>query len=533
MEKRLILAIALSILVMISFQHFAVKPPPRPEAAQGGKAAKQTAPAIVTTKEAELKSHLPPEVLSGEKEFDVETSKYILTFSNVGGSIKRIRLKDYKDLNSDEPLPLVEIPNPKEYIFAISDPLNSLPLDSTLYEFAKTGDGITYLLKVNNLEVIKKYILHNSKYGIELQLIVKNTSDRAKEFSYRITSGSGLTESHAQDKRFLEARSSIDGKALNFKSPKNGRIINPGAVKWTALKSKYFSVILKPFVPTKGQFYNESKDGFLVTGVEPQEVIIPANSSIEHKFVIYAGPSQVSTLKDFAAEFEETIDYGFFGGISKALIFILGFFNRITHSWGVAIILLSIFLNVVLFPLSMKSFKSMQKMQELHPQMEKLKSQYKDNPQKLNKEIMELYKKYKINPFSGCLPMLLQMPIFLALYQALIRSIDLRCARFLYIKDLSMPDAVKIPISLPLIGNSINILPLLMIIAMVLQQKISAKTMGSAVTDEQKQQQQMMLVLMPIMFGFIFYNMPSGLVLYWVVNTMLTIAEQALVFKKA
>ena len=128
---------------------------------------------------------------------------------------------------------------------------------------------------------------------------------------------------------------------------------------------------------------------------------------------------------------------------------------------------------------------------------------------------------------------MLQMPIFIALYQALTKSIDLRGASFLWIKDLSSPDAVGLPISFPIIGNNINILPLIMVAAMVIQQKISTKTMGSAVTEEQKQQQKMMLVMMPVMFGFIFYSMPSGMVLYWVVNTLLTIVEQSAILKKS
>jgi YidC/Oxa1 family membrane protein insertase len=175
----------------------------------------------------------------------------------------------------------------------------------------------------------------------------------------------------------------------------------------------------------------------------------------------------------------------------------------------------------------------MQKMHELHPQMEKLKAQFKDNPQRLNKEIMELYRKYKINPLGGCLPLLLQMPIFVALYQALTKSIALRGASFLWISDLSMPDAVPIPFALPIFGNSINILPLAMVALMVVQQKISSKVMGGAVTEEQKQQQKIMLIIMPIMFGFIFYNMPSGMVLYWVVSTILTIVEQSVVLKNS
>ena len=269
-----------------------------------------------------------------------------------------------------------------------------------------------------------------------------------------------------------------------------------------------------------------------MNGVDVEPITIKPGETSEQKYIIYAGPSDIASLRQVGYGLDESINYGFFGGISKFILAVMKFFYNIVHSWGLAIILLSVFLNVILFPLTMKSFKSMQKMQELHPQMEKLKVQYKGNPQKLNQEIMELYKKYKINPFSGCLPMLLQMPIFFALYQALMKSIELRGTKFLWIKDLSMPDAVPIPFTLPLIGNSINILPLVMVVAMVLQQKISTKTMGSAITVEQREQQKIMLIVMPIMFGFIFYNMPSGLVLYWVVNTVLTVVEQQAVFKK-
>jgi YidC/Oxa1 family membrane protein insertase len=128
------------------------------------------------------------------------------------------------------------------------------------------------------------------------------------------------------------------------------------------------------------------------------------------------------------------------------------------------------------------------------------------------------------------LPLILQMPVFFALWQALVKSIDLRGASFLWIKDLSQPDSVAIPFTLPLIGNTIHILPIVMIIGMVFQQKITSKATGGAVTEEQMQQQRIMLIMMPIMFGFLFYNMPSGLVLYWVVNTCLTIVEQAYIF---
>jgi YidC/Oxa1 family membrane protein insertase len=165
----------------------------------------------------------------------------------------------------------------------------------------------------------------------------------------------------------------------------------------------------------------------------------------------------------------------------------------------------------------------MKQMQELQPKIEVLRKTYKDNPQRLNKEIMELYRRHKINPLGGCLPVLLQIPVFFALYQVLIRSVALKGAKFFWIQDLSLPDKIiSLPGTYPLIGNSINILPILMSISMFFQQKLSSATQMSSSSEQQK----MMLILFPIIFVFIFYNMPAGLVLYWLVNNILMLVQQ-------
>jgi YidC/Oxa1 family membrane protein insertase len=165
----------------------------------------------------------------------------------------------------------------------------------------------------------------------------------------------------------------------------------------------------------------------------------------------------------------------------------------------------------------------MKEMQHIQPQVEQLRVLYKDNPQRLNKEIMELYRQHKVNPLGGCLPMVLQIPIFFALYQVLSRSIALKGADFLWIKDLSEPDRLlKFPVELPLIGQYFNLLPVLMAVGMFIQQKSSMGKMSGSSAEQQK----MMLIVMPIMFGFIFYNMPAGLVLYWFVNSALASAYQ-------
>lgn len=528
MEKRLLVAVAISILIIIGFQYLSPKPvqAPKPILLQ------ESAVAPSASKAQSITTSDVSEPTVEEKELVVETDKYILTFSNVGGSIKRIRLKDYKNLAYNEPLELASIKNPKEYICAMTTSLTRTPLDVSEYAVTKSGDEVTYNLKTKDFEISKKYILHKSKHIIELQIAVKNTSSAQRRFSYDLIGGSHLKETDTQGNRFNEVMAKIDGKVSKMKMSKTGRATHLGSVELVALKDKYFALILKPITPAKAEFNEENENKEIVSGIEVNSVALQPNTSTEDKFILYAGPSQIANLKEAGCGLEETVDYGFFGVITKGLIVIMHLIYSVVHSWGVAIILLSIFLNIILFPLTMKSFKSIQKMQELHPQMEKLKKEHKDNPQKLNKEIMELYKKYKINPLSGCLPMILQMPIFFALYQALMKSIELRGTSFLWISDLSSPDAIKLPFSLPFLGNKLHLLPLIMVGAMLVQQKISTKTMGAAVTEEQKQQQKMMLIMMPVMFGLIFYNMPSGLVLYWIVNTVLTVVEQSAVLKK-
>jgi YidC/Oxa1 family membrane protein insertase len=528
MEKRLIVAIALSIFIIIGFQQV-FAPAQKKLQVQNIPIEKIVEPAL----EKEAFKELPGVNVAAEETTVVETDKYIVTFSNVGGAIKEIRLKAFKQDGGKEALALVSLNDPREYLLSAQDTLNQYPLQSSLFNLTRKGNDVIYSLRIKDIEVVKRYILPNSYYHMQLEMTVKNLSDTQHTLGYQLIGGAGLAEKSPADKRFEEVTANIDERSVGFKAPKKGRITHPGSVSWVALKNKFFSVIMKPFCKTKSQFYHYDDKGALVSGIETDDVTMPPKSFVEYKFLLYAGPGDIAHIKASGYQLDESVNYGIFGWIAKGMLAVMKFFYSFVHSWGVAIILLAIFFNVILFTLTVKSMKSMKKMQALHPQMEKLKAELKDNPQKLNKEIMELYKKYKINPLGGCLPLILQMPVFIALYQALQRSIDLRGASFLWIKDLSLPDALLIPFTLPFIGNHINILLIAMIVAMVAQQKMSTKTMGAAVTAEQKQQQQIMLIVMPVMFTFIFMGMPAGLVLYWLLNTVLTVVEQYVILKQA
>jgi YidC/Oxa1 family membrane protein insertase len=208
--------------------------------------------------------------------------------------------------------------------------------------------------------------------------------------------------------------------------------------------------------------------------------------------------------------------------IYKSLLFI----NKFTKNWGVSIILISLLIYGATYPLTIKSMLSMRKMQDLQPKMAELREKYKSDPQKLNTEVVQLYRVHNINPLGGCLPMLLQMPIFISLYQVLWRTHNFEGATFLWIKDLSMPDKLfLISKDLPFIGNEINILPVLMMFIMFFQQKLSSKSM--VITDpSQEMQQKMMTFIFPVFIGGIFYHFASGLTLYFTIFYLMSTLTQ-------
>ena len=219
------------------------------------------------------------------------------------------------------------------------------------------------------------------------------------------------------------------------------------------------------------------------------------------------------------------MNFGKLDVIGRFLVGALEMLYKVFKNYGVSIIVLTALINLILFPLTQTSYMSMKRMQLIQPQMNKLREQHKKNPEKLNKEMMELYKKHKVNPFGGCLPMVLQMPVFIALYVALSKSVILINSQLFWIKDLSSPDRLPLPFAFPFVGTEIHVLPLVMVAGMFFQQRLTQLKMQGQ-DPAMESQQKMMTVVMPIMFGFIFYAMPSGLVLYWLTNTIIMTSYQ-------
>ena len=233
---------------------------------------------------------------------------------------------------------------------------------------------------------------------------------------------------------------------------------------------------------------------------------------------MFAGPKRYDLLRETGKDLEKLVDYGWFTIVAKPLVWLMKTSNRVTGNYGIDIILLTILIKILFYPLTQKSMASMKKMQDLQPIIVKLKEKYKGDAARLNQETMGLYKTYKINPLSGCLPMLLQIPVFIALYKGLLVTIELRHSPFfLWINDLSAPEHLW-DIAVAGYTIPIRLLPLLMGVSMFFQQKL---TPAAGDPNQQK-----IMMFMPVIFTFMFWGFPTGLVIYWLANNVLSIGQQ-------
>ena len=252
---------------------------------------------------------------------------------------------------------------------------------------------------------------------------------------------------------------------------------------------------------------------------------LPANGSKTYAYTLYMGPKQLTVLQSVGHELSKAINYGWFDIIAKPMLWLLNFFYSFSKNYGIAIILLTILIKGAFWPITQKGMQSMKNMQKLQPKIAKLREKFKDDPAKMNQEMMGLYKTYKINPIGGCLPMIIQIPFFFALYKVLMAAIELRHAPFmLWINDLSAPDRLWVGFDIPYL-HGLPVLTLLMGASMFLQQKMTPTTADPT--------QARVMQFLPIIFTFMFLNFASGLVLYWLVNNLLSILQQQLINRKS
>jgi YidC/Oxa1 family membrane protein insertase len=315
------------------------------------------------------------------------------------------------------------------------------------------------------------------------------------------------------------------------KFSKDQEKLHEGMVTWAGARTKYFLSAVMPEQQRSGTLALIGDKERDLVGYEIRYPFRGDPRFVHDAYRCYIGPLDMNELKNYGVGLERTIDLGRLRFLSVLVLRFMLFLKRFIPNYGVIIIILSVLTKVLFYRLTHKSTKSMKDMQRLQPKIKELQEKFKDDKERLNKETMKLYKEAGVNPLGGCLPLLLQMPVFFALFNVLRNTIELRGAPFaLWIKDLSSPDVLfEFGFSIPFIGNEFHLLPILMGGAMVLQTKMGASPTGEAAPAAQTK---MMSTMMPIMFTFFFYGMPSGLVLYWIVNNILTIVQQYYVHKE-
>lgn len=508
MEKRLVVAMALSFIVLFGWSALFSKKHPL----ANKEVTKESSPIVSSptiTKETGSLAKDTASVASLAADFTITTNNFSLDFIEKLAAIKSVTFKRYQD-----------------YVL----PLNcGFCFNEENIEFKKdfiTPTSVTFIYKDQNKKIIKRFSFVNDSYLIKLEVEIHNLSNLPLKIDTSVNLGQINFIGNNNQAAFQDAVISTTDKITHFNAKKDVTLAD---TRFVSLRDKYFAAILEPDFKQATGFIKVLNNQNSEIGVIYSEMSILANQQIGHSYRIYLGPQDLKIISALSSDWAGIINYGMFDFISQILLQLLEFIYRIVHNWGWAIVVLSLLVYLILYPLTIKQMRSMKEMQLLQPKIEAMRVMHKDNPQRLNKEIMELYRSHKVNPFGGCLPLILQMPIFFALYQALMRSIALKGASFLWIKDLSEPDRLFIlPTKLPLIGNEINILPIIMTMGMFVQQKLSMATTSSVSNEQQK----IMLIVFPLMFGFIFYHMPSGLVLYWFINSTLMLVYQLRVTRK-
>ena len=536
MELRLLIAFLLMGAVLFVTPYI-YKPPPGPKPAEKPAPAAATPPAAVVKKpEAAVPEVAKPAAAepaaqvtaSSEQPFTIDTNLYRVRFTNKGGVIQSWILKKYLD-SQGKPLEVINAASftqvPPPFAIAYKDGKPPVDINYTLYKATPTLDGlgIDYEYGDTKVHVRKSFrFLRNSYLAQVTSEVTQNGTGVPHLLEWRGGFGDStvLNRVTAQHSIYFNLTDS-KLKVADQKAAKNGPVTSIGNFSFAGLEDSFFAMVLLPsqqntleVVTMKDDVQpNASKDA-----KAEAHVGVAVGGDAVNEFSLFIGPKDIDLLKQVDPRLPQVIDWGFFGVIAKPLFLILRWINdQWVHNYGWAIVFITVIINVLLLPLRFSSLKSARKMQSLQPKLQEINAKYKNigirDPKKAeqNQEVMDLYKKHGVNPMGGCLPMVVQLPILYAFYRVLAVSIALRGAHWLWVTDLSQAETLPI-----------HILPVVMIITQFITQKMTPNPSADP-------SQQRMFMLMPLMFGFFFYNMSSGLVLYWLTGNLVGIAQQWLI----
>jgi len=513
-QRRLLLAFVISLFVIIAYERLVLSRYSKPPGTPARQTAPQEAPAASQTPPP------PPSKLAAERgegdAVSVDTDVFHITITPAGGRLSDVRLKAYRRsvAPDSEPLNLVQegpiLPGTLQLGEDSSDAgIPYRPDRSTLDVHGSDEGEVVFAGDMpDGAHVEKRYRFRGDGYAFHVVATLRD----------RVTPSVGLVltplppEGTSASAELGVALANRKLASHPFKDIAKAPV-NVDAAAWAGFAEQYFLVAGMPEAGTASALFS------IAEGMPIARVDAPVSQQTA-SFVIYMGPKDPDILAQAGHDLERAVDFGMFFFVAIPLLKLLRLIHRFTGNYGVAIIVLTAIAKVITAPLTQTTFRNMREMQKIQPQMAKLRERFKDDQVALQKEMMELYKRHRVNPFSGCLPMLLQFPIFIGLYNALSHAIELRHAPFAFwIRDLSAPDWLMIG------GIGIPVLTLLMGASMFLQQWLTP-AQGDPM-------QQRMMMFTPLIFTFMFINFPAGLVLYWLVNNVLTIGQQYYMMRSA
>jgi YidC/Oxa1 family membrane protein insertase len=467
------------------------------------------------------KEALQPADTKVTQRFLAETPLLKVSFSDLGGGIDSVKLTQYKEtVKEKNDKELIEDIKPFSYLPRVSRTVNGeIASDRTIFKPDKTSINVkdkpeTIIFSgtlTDGKRVRKIYTFYPDKYTIDMKVEVEATETDKAMVDFAVISGTN------ENSYVFKGPFTYNGKKFEQIDKIEKNIQVDKGYTYVGLDEGFFAFIWIPAEDSR----------FPLTIMNAENNIPVFRMSMDKGMAtgkLFFGPKQTDILNSLDVNAQKIIDFGWFDIIAKPLIWALNMLNKVTRNYGIDIIIITIIIKIIFYPLTAKSSTSMKKMQKLQPKIVKLKEKYANDKGKLNQEMMGLYKTEGVNPMGGCLPMVIQIPVFFALYKALSGAIELRHAHFLWwINDLSAPEDLfmfhVLGYALP-----IRILPLIMGITQIVQQKMTPTTADPM--------QEKIMLLMPIVFTFLFWSFPSGLVLYWLINNVISIAQQYYINKK-
>ncbi len=502
-----------------------------------------------------------------EKTYTIETEKVKVTFTDRGGDVIGYELKNHIDSDTNGYIQMADnvTENNRAFALAIGNAENSIVNDiftARKIDENKIGFFKEYSVKnedgsTGKFTLVKTYTFNPDDYVFKLDVTVapgenfKGLDVNGSSYSIRTSPQMGPFYNPKINRYENRQFVTFDGKS------KKRVVLGTNQTKsfdkdwnWVAMAGKYFEVLTYPadnssmnkkVVYTSKTELKDKTDAQAIMSRLP----VDANGSND-TYYIYVGPRNEKDLRVYnvpennvwkldGVRFDNSIQTsGFLSWLEVILKFFLELINKLVHNWGVSIIILTALLKFAMFPITAKTAKSTVKMQALQPKMQEIQEKYRDNPQKLNEQTMKLYKEIGYNPMSGCLPMLVQFVILFAMYNLFNNYFEFRGASFIpgWISDLSSGDHIKtLGFNLPFLGNQIRLLPVIYVISQLLFGKITQNG-GTAAASQSAAQMKMMMYGMPILFFFLFYNAPSGLLLYWTVSNLIQLGQQLFINAK-